>query len=278
MSAYAGGAAILAAILLGSQKSSSTGQAPGAPPVWARMRWIDYSWQMILPQPHMHPPPPPGQSVDPTQPLWGSWQVWQIGPDGYAVNVNGVAVSPNKKRAHRQERGTHEIENPIGQPGEYLYVWYPHVGQLQSINGYWVEHLYSPKHMPAPPPGAPKHGAWASRAGNKNYLVWLTGSKKEQADQNIKQFAWFQFHNTAQGWLGSPIIATSARGVNLPDENDSTGLWLFLLTPAQAAADAAVLQQAGNSQPPNSAPTAPVSQGNSPVASLDQIEAGAAAT
>jgi hypothetical protein len=188
----------------------------------------------------MHPPAPPGQMAGSAHAKSsGVWLYWKIGPDGYATGSDG-----------------HQEGNLQGEAGQYLYVWFPRLEELQNINGYWIYNQQN-HHFAAPPtpPSAPP-GTWSVRGGNRNYLVWITASNATQPDSATKQFAWFSFHQTALtgDWHSSKVIATSAPGVSLPDETDPlTGKMLFLLTPQQTQADAAVLQQPGNSIPPTTA-------------------------
>ena len=244
---YAGAAALgVAALFSSQQQAAAPASGPAAPPpVWARMRWTDYAWQMILPYAAMHPPAPPGQTAGGRDPQTGApvkssgvWLYWSIGADGYATSNDG-----------------HQEGNLQGQAGQFLYVWFPRNSELQNINGYWIYH--QPNHnKPAPPapPSAPP-GKWSVRGGNRNYLVWITAQNKNN-DAMQKQFAWFTFHKSALtgAWHATPVIATSAAGVSFPDETDpTTGKMLFLLTPQQAQADDTVLQQAGNSASPTAA-------------------------
>jgi hypothetical protein len=248
MAMYAGAAALGAAVLLSSQKQAqvaASGGPAGPPPVWARMRWTDLAWQLILPYAGMHPPAPPGQVAGVVHPQTGKvessgvWLYWPIGADGFATSNDG-----------------HQEGNLQGQAGNFLYVWFPRNSELQNINGYWIYHQANHHKPPPPPPPSAPPGKWSVRGGNRNYLVWITSSNV-QPDSATKQFAWFTFHKSALtgAWHASKVIATSAPGVSLPDETDPlTGKMLFLLTPQQAQVDAAVLQLAGNSQPPQAAP------------------------
>jgi hypothetical protein len=273
MTAYAAGLGVAAALLLGGKPAAvaaAAGTASAASaPVWARMRWIDYSWQMILPKPGMHPAIPPGQKGGPKGTRTGTWMFWKLGANGWPVNVK-----TGQPASHVLAKGTHEIEHPVGQG--YLYVWYPEKTELQNINGYWI---LNGKRPGVPPPGvsgtANAKGSWQPRAGSKTYWVWLTKANMHE-DAYLKQFAWFTFHQrpTTGVWAGSPIIATSSRGVTLPDETDASGNWIFLLSPQMAAADDAVLKQQGATAP-SDAPAANSTTSNPPSAASSQPQASA---